>query len=75
MINGLQYIQFPVFRNNEGTYFYLFATYKGYGFSLQITNADTDEVVFKKFLRTQDIDYCGNYIRKVARNNFGAFAV
>lgn len=68
---NLSYIEYELYKNDD-SYFGLTAFYKGYGFSLEIVNLDTDEIVFKKFLKTQDIDYCGNYLRKVVRNNFGA---
>lgn len=71
MSKGLQYIEYEVYRNDT-TWYGLTAYYKGYGFTLEIINIDTEEVVFKKFLRTQDTDYVGNYIRKVVRNNFNA---
>mgnify|MGYP007022134957 CR=1 FL=1 len=71
MDQALKYISFENYRNDKAWYS-LTAYNKGYGFSLEIVNLDTDEIVFKKFLRTQDTDYIGNYIRKVARNNFNA---
>ena len=71
MSKGLQYIEYELYRNDT-TWYGLTAYYKGYGFTLEIIDLKTDEVVFKKFLRTQDTDYIGNYIRKVARNNFNA---
>lgn len=68
---NLQYVEYELYKNDEA-WFGLTAFYKGYGFKLQIVNLDTEEEVFTKFLRTQDIDYCGNYLRKVVKNNFGA---
>ena len=71
---NLKHVEFEM--HKAGNVWYgLTAYYKGYGFSLEIVNLDTLEVVFKKFLRTQDTTYCGNYLRKVARNNFNAVAV
>ncbi len=69
----LKYVECELHRNGD-TYYSLTAWYVGYGFSLEIVDLDTEKVVFKKFLRTQDTDYCANYLRKVARNNFGAYA-
>ena len=71
MNRGLQHVGYELYRNGN-TWYSLTAFYKGYGFSLEIMNVDTEEIVFKKFLKTQDTDYCGNYLRKVVRNNFGA---
>lgn len=71
---NLKYVEYEMHRSGN-TWYGLTAYYRGYGFSLEIVNLDTDEAVFKKFLRTQDAGYCGNYLRKVARNNFGAVAV
>lgn len=71
MNKNLKYVSFENYKN-DNTWYSLTAYYKGYGFSLEIVNIDTDEIVFKKFLKTQDTDYCGNYLRKVARNNFNA---
>jgi 3-isopropylmalate dehydratase small subunit len=71
MNRGLQHVEYELYRNGK-TWYSLTAFYKGYGFSLEIMNVDTEEIVFKKFLKTQDTDYCGNYLRKVVRNNFGA---
>lgn len=70
-MNGLSYIEYEMYRNGN-TYYAMTAVYKGYGFRLIITDMNTGKEVFTKFLRTQDINYCGNYIRKVVRNNFGA---
>lgn len=70
--NGnLRYVEYELYKNDKA-WFSLTAYYKGYGFSVEIVNIDTQEVVFKKFLKTQDAKFCGNYLRKVARNNFGA---
>ncbi len=71
MNNNLKYVSFENYKNDKA-WFSLTAYNKGYGFSLEIVNIDTDEIVFKKFLKTQDTNYCGNYLRKVARNNFNA---
>lgn len=71
MDKALKYIEYEVYRNDT-TWYGLTAYNKGYGFSLEIINIDTEEVVFKKFLKTQDTNYVGNYLRKVARNNFNA---
>ena len=68
---NLKYIEYELYRNCDKWYV-LTAWYKGYGFTLEIMDLDTNEVVFSKFLKTQDQDYCGNYLRKVVRNNFGA---
>lgn len=68
---NLKYIEYELYRNGN-TWYSLTAYYKGYGFSLEIVNLDTQETVFKKFLKTQDTTYCGNYLRKVVKNNFGA---
>lgn len=71
--NNLKYVDFGTYKNGSKWY-YLVAYNKYYGFDLVIYDCDSDmdEPVFKKFLRTQDISYCGNYLRKVARNNYGA---
>ena len=69
--SNLSYVEYELYKNDEA-WFGLTAFYKGYGFKLQIVNLDTDEVVFEKFLKTQDTEYCGNYLRKVVRNNFNA---
>ena len=71
MNKNLSHVSFELYRNGD-TWYSLTAYYKGYGFSLEIVDVDKDETVFKKFLKTQDTTYCGNYLRKVARNNFGA---
>ena len=71
MNKALKYIEYELYKNDTSWYS-LTAYNKGYGFSLEIVNLDTQETVFKKFLRTLDTDYIGNYIRKVARNNFNA---
>lgn len=68
---NLQYIEYELYKNGN-TWYGLTAYYKGYGFSLEIVDLSTDKLVFKKFLKTQDTNYCGNYLRKVVRNNFGA---
>lgn len=68
---NLKTVQFELHRN-ESTWYMLSAHYKGYGFALEITDLETEEVVFSKFLKTKDINYCGNYLRKAAKNNFGA---
>ena len=68
---NLQYIEYELYKNDT-TFFGLTAFYKGYGFSLKIVDLETDEIVFKKFLKTQDTNYCGNYLRKVVKNNFNA---
>lgn len=68
---NLQYVEVELYRNGN-TYYSLVGFYCGYGFRLEIMNLETEEVVFKKFLKTQDTDYCANYLRKVVRNNFGA---
>jgi len=68
---NLRYVEYELYRNGDKWYG-LTAWYKGYGFTLEITDLDTDEVVFSKFLKTQDTTYCGNYLRKVVKNNFGA---
>lgn len=70
-MNGLQYVEYELYRNDK-TWYGLTAYYKGYGFSLEIVDLDTEEIVFKKFLKTQDYKYCGNYLRKVVKNNFNA---
>ncbi len=72
-MRNLSYVSYEMYKNDEA-WFSLTAYYKGYGFELVITNIDTGEEVFKKFLKTQDTGYCGNYLRKVARNNFNAVA-
>ena len=68
---NLKYIEYELYRNGD-TWYGLTAYYRGYGFTLEIMNLETDEIVFSKFLRTQDQDYCGNYLRKVVKNNFNA---
>ena len=70
-MNGLSYVEYELYKN-DNTYYGLTAIYQGYGFRLCITDLTNDETVFTKFLRTQDSEYCGNYLRKVIRNNFGA---
>jgi len=70
-MNGLQYVEYELYRNDK-TWYGLTAYYKGYGFSLEIVDLDTEKIVFKKFLKTQDSKYCGNYLRKVVKNNFNA---
>ena len=70
-MNGLQYVEYELYRNGDNWYG-LTAFYRGYGFSCEITDLETGKKVFQKFLRTQDADYCGNYLRKVVRNNFNA---
>ena len=69
--SNLSYVDFELYKN-ETTWFSLSAFYVGYGFKLKIIDLNTEETVFSKFLKTQDIDYCGNYLRKVVKNNFGA---
>ena len=71
MNSNLSYVEFELYKNSE-TWFGLTAFYKGYGFQLVITDLNTDKHVFSKFLKTQDINYCGNYLRKVVKNNFNA---
>lgn len=73
MNKNLKYVSFENYRNDD-IWYSLTAYYKGYGFSLEIVDINTDEIVFKKFLKTQDTAYCGNYLRKVARNNFNAIS-
>ena len=68
---NLKHIEYELYKNDI-TWYSLAAFYRGYGFQLEITDLNTGEVVFKKFLRTQDTSYCGNYLRKVVRNNFNA---
>lgn len=68
---NLHYVEVELYRNGK-TYYSLVGFYCGYGFRLKIINLETDETVFEKFLKTQDTDYVCNYLRKVARNNFGA---
>lgn len=68
---NLQYVEVELYRNGD-TYYSLVGFYCGYGFKLEIMNLETEEVVFNKFLKTQDTDYVANYLRKVVKNNFGA---
>ena len=71
MNKALKYIEYGLYKNDT-TWYSLTAYNKYYGFSLEIVDLNTNETVFKKFLKTQDTEYIGNYIRKVARNNFNA---
>ena len=70
-MKNLQYVSYEMYKNDKSWYS-LTAYYKHYGFELVIQDIDTEEIVFEKFLRTQDPTYCGNYLRKVVKNNFNA---
>ena len=76
---NLSYIDLGLWKADDGKTLGLTAYWRGYGFSLEIADMDSDidedgmlPVLFKKFLRTDDCDYASNYLRKVARNNFNA---
>lgn len=71
MNRNLKYIEYEPYKSGS-QWLGLTAWHVGYGFKLEIVDIDTEEVLFSKFLRTQDTSYCGNYLRKVVRNNFGA---
>lgn len=70
-MDGLKSVTFELYKNDQ-SYFALNAIYQGYGFRLYITDLDNGKTVFTKFLKTQNVDYVGNYLRKVVKNNFGA---
>lgn len=76
---NLKYVDCGLWKTADNRLISLVAYWKNYGFSLEITDEDAEldengeaPVIFKKFLRTADEDYACNYLRKVAKNNYGA---
>lgn len=76
---NLQYIECGLWKGENGNTLSLTAFWRYSGFSLEIADLDAEPdsdgmppVIFKKFLRTDDGDYATNYLRKCAKNNFGA---
>ena len=79
---NLKHIDCGLFKMESNEIISLTAYWRGYGFQLEISNTDGEQsedgelpIIFKKFLKTDDMEYAYNYIRKVARTNFNAIEI